>query len=303
MSTIPKKMGQKLFYLSLLLVFVLLLYTASFFFLPHISTLKNQNPHETAFMHYRLQQWKKTGKKRAIVHHWVALNNIAPIAVRAVIIAEDAKFWHHEGFDFEAIQHAIEKDIATRQFKFGASTITQQLVKNLYLNPSKNPLRKMKEAILTWRMERTLSKARIIELYLNVVEWGDGLFGIGAAAEHYYHVSASELSTHQAACLAVTLPNPIRYHPTSGERFVVHRSSKIIAYLLGSSRSKANPSALSHDTTSQPDTAAPTPPIDSVRPKPIESADSLLGELSAILDKVQASALHLDSVKTTPTEE
>jgi monofunctional biosynthetic peptidoglycan transglycosylase len=111
-----------------------------------------------------------------------------------VLIAEDDKFWTHEGFDYEAIQKAIEKDIKKRKFVLGGSTISQQLAKNLYLTPSKNPVRKIKEAILTWRLEKNLSKKRIIELYLNVVEWGDGLFGIEVAARHHFGKSVSDLT-------------------------------------------------------------------------------------------------------------
>ena len=116
--------------------------------------------------------------KKKVNQQWISLNRISPYAVKAVIIAEDDKFWAHEGFDFEAIQKAVEKDIKKKQFKAGGSTISQQLAKNLYLTPSKNPIRKIKEAILTWRLERNLSKRRIIELYLNVAEWGTASSGL-----------------------------------------------------------------------------------------------------------------------------
>jgi monofunctional biosynthetic peptidoglycan transglycosylase len=149
-----------------------------------------------------------------------------------VIISEDAKFWKHEGFDFEAIHYAVEKDLKARTFKLGASTITQQLAKNLYLSPSKNPVRKFKEAILTWRIEKTLSKRRILEIYLNSIEWGDAIFGIEAASHHYYQASAATLTARQAATLAAVLPNPIRYNPTSQQRFVVRRSEMIYKILV-----------------------------------------------------------------------
>ena len=121
------------------------------------------------------------------------MTRISPYVIKAVLIAEDDKFWSHEGFDFEAIQKAMEKDLKARRFKVGGSTISQQLAKNLYLTPSKNVLRKVKEAILTWRIERNLTKKRIIELYLNLVEWGEGIFGIEAAARHYFGKSAAAL--------------------------------------------------------------------------------------------------------------
>ena len=123
-------------------------------------------------MEYRENQWQAKGKKLTIQKKWVSLPNISPYLVKAIIIAEDDKFWSHHGFDVDAIQKALEKNIEKGKFKFGGSTISQQLVKNLYLTPAKNPVRKLKEAIITWRVEQTISKRRILELYLNVVEWG-----------------------------------------------------------------------------------------------------------------------------------
>ena len=141
-----------------------------------------------------------------------------------MLIAEDDKFYQHEGFDFEAIQKAMEKDLKEGKFKVGGSTISQQLAKNLYLTPSKNPVRKLKEAILTWRLERALPKKRIMELYLNVVEWGEGIFGIEAAARNYYGKPASALGPEESARLAAVLPNPRKYNPLSQSKFVVNRS-------------------------------------------------------------------------------
>ncbi|MDA8433336.1 MAG: monofunctional biosynthetic peptidoglycan transglycosylase, partial [Nitrospiraceae bacterium] len=179
------------------------------FVYPDVSALKKNNPKVTAMMKYREAEWRKEGKKYRIDQKWVSLSAISPYLIKAVLIGEDDKFWRHEGFDYEAMQKAIEKDIKAKKFKLGGSTISQQLAKNLYLSPSKNPLRKMREAIITWRMERTLSKKRILELYLNVAEWGDrGVFGIGAAARHYYGKPASELGPGEAARLAAVLPNP-----------------------------------------------------------------------------------------------
>jgi len=134
--------------------------------------------------------------------HNCACSGVSSNLVKAVLIAEDNKFWQHRGFDYEAIEMAIEKNIEAREFKSGASTISQQLAKNLYLSPSKNPVRKIKEAILTWRIEKTLSKRRILELYVNVAEWGDGIFGVEQAARTYYGVSAAGISPQQAARLA-----------------------------------------------------------------------------------------------------
>jgi monofunctional biosynthetic peptidoglycan transglycosylase len=172
--------GKKiLFVLFFLLLVPLLIY---FLALPDIGGLRTKNPSKTAFMEYREKEWAEKGLKRRIVKEWVPLPRLSPYLVKAVLIAEDDKFWKHEGFDFESIQKAIEKDLQAGRFKFGGSTISQQLARNLYLSPEKSLLRKAAEAVLTWKMERTLSKKRILEIYLNVVEWGQGIFGAEAAA-------------------------------------------------------------------------------------------------------------------------
>jgi len=199
---------------------------------PDISKLKKENPKETSLMKYRYEEWQRKGKKYRIKQIWVPLSSISPYLAKAVLISEDDKFWSHEGFDYEAIKKAIEKDIKAGKFKFGGSTISQQLIKNLYLSPSKNPIRKLREAIITWRMERVLSKRRILEIYLNVVEWGEGIFGIEAAARHYYGKSASELSPEEAARLAAVLPNPRKYSPLGDSRYVVNRSNLIYSIMV-----------------------------------------------------------------------
>ena len=195
---------------------------------PDIGRLKTENPRKTSFMEYREREWEREGKKYRIQQKWVPLSRISPYLMKAVLVAEDDKFWSHEGFDYEAIQKAIEKDIKAKKFKLGGSTISQQLAKNLYLSPSKNPIRKIREAIITWRMERALTKKRILELYLNVAEWGDkGIFGIEAASRHYFGKTASELSAEEAARLASILPNPRKYNPLGESRYVTHRSNLI----------------------------------------------------------------------------
>jgi monofunctional biosynthetic peptidoglycan transglycosylase len=203
-----------------------------YFVYPDVSKLRRVSPKKTAFMEYREKEWQSQGKKKKIIQQWVPLSQIPPYVIKAVIIAEDDKFWTHEGFDYEAMQKAIEKDIKKRKFALGGSTISQQLAKNLYLTPSKNPVRKIKEAILTWRLERNLSKKRIIEIYLNVVEWGDGLFGIEVAARHYFGKAVSDLTAQEAARLAAVLPNPRRYSPTGTSKFVENRSDKIYEIMI-----------------------------------------------------------------------
>ncbi|MCU0579120.1 MAG: monofunctional biosynthetic peptidoglycan transglycosylase, partial [Desulfobacterota bacterium] len=200
------------------------LYLGSYFFYPSVAVLKKENPHRTSFMEYRQQEWQREGKNIPIRQQWVPLSRISPFLIKAVTIAEDDKFYQHEGFDFEAMQQALEKDIKAGKFKAGGSTISQQLAKNLYLTPSKNPVRKVKEAVLTWRLEWVLSKKRIMELYLNVVEWGEGIFGAEMAARTWYGKAAAALGPEEAARLAVVLPNPRKYNPRSSSKYVANRS-------------------------------------------------------------------------------
>ncbi len=217
-------------------IFLLLLFLTPpllyFLVMPDVAGLKKKNPGKTAFMKYREKEWAQKGRKRRIVQVWVPLSRISPYLQKAVLIAEDDKFWKHEGFDFESIQKAIEKDLEAGKFKLGASTISQQLAKNLYLSPAKNPVRKIAEAVITWRMEKVLSKRRILELYLNVVEWGEGIYGAEAASRHYFGKPASELTAQEAARLAAVLPNPRRYNPAGEQRYVVNRSRIIYNIML-----------------------------------------------------------------------
>ncbi|MBI5198752.1 MAG: monofunctional biosynthetic peptidoglycan transglycosylase [Nitrospirae bacterium] len=215
----------------MLLIFILLsisglvYYTFTF---PNISKLKKENPKKTSFMEYRERASKKKGKSYKITQIWVPLSTVPSYFIKAALIAEDDKFWSHEGFDFEAIKKAIEKDIKKGKFAFGGSTITQQLARNLYLTPEKTLLRKIKEAIITWRIERVITKKRILELYLNVVEWGDGIFGIEAASRYYYNKPSSELTPEESARLAAVLPNPKRYSPTGESKYIEMRARLIL---------------------------------------------------------------------------
>ncbi|MHB8907423.1 MAG: monofunctional biosynthetic peptidoglycan transglycosylase [Syntrophales bacterium] len=205
---------------------------AAYLVYPNVSRLNQERPKKTSFMEYRERQWQRAGIRRKILQTWVPLARISPYVIKAVIIAEDDKFWAHEGFDFEAIQKALEKDLKKRKFQAGGSTISQQLVKNLYLTPSRNPVRKLKEAVLTWRLERNLSKRRIIEIYLNVAEWGNGIFGIEAASRHYFGKSAADLTAREAALLAVVLPSPLRYRPVGGGGYVEKRAEAILHIMV-----------------------------------------------------------------------
>jgi monofunctional biosynthetic peptidoglycan transglycosylase len=228
-----KKIARYLLIGAMLLGGAVLVYVASAFFYDDVSELQKKNPAKTAFMAHREFQWEFKGlKNKKITQVWVPLSKISPYMVKAVLIAEDDKFYSHEGFDFEAMQKALEKDIKAGKLKYGGSTISQQLAKNLFLSPSKNPLRKAKEVILTWRIENNLSKRRILELYLNVAEWGDGIFGIEAASRHYYGKSAAELTPMEAARLAVVLPSPLKLNPTGTSKYVEKRAEIVYGIMV-----------------------------------------------------------------------
>jgi monofunctional biosynthetic peptidoglycan transglycosylase len=169
------------------------------------------NPDSTAFMEMRLEELRKKDPRARLRQSWVPYGRISVHLKRAVVAAEDAKFVGHEGFDWEAIQQAIEKNERRGRVVAGASTISQQLAKNLFLSGRRSWLRKAQEAAITWMIETTMSKRRILELYLNVAEWGEGLFGAEAAALHHFGVPAASLGQEQAAWLAGALPSPRRY--------------------------------------------------------------------------------------------
>lgn len=213
-----------LFLLAFLASLAVAVNVVSYFIYPDVSKLKKKNPGKTNLMLYMEEKSRTKGRKLMISQDWVPLQGISVSLREAVLIAEDDKFWHHEGFDVEALQRALEEDIKNKKFKSGGSTITQQLAKNLYLTPSKNPLRKLKEAVLAWRLERSLSKARILEIYLNVAQWGEHIFGVEMASRHYYGKRASELTPWESARLASVLPNPKKYSPTGNSRYVEYRS-------------------------------------------------------------------------------
>jgi len=223
--TMGKGHFSKIWVFSMLLpAFLALVYSI---LMPDISRLKKENPAKSAFMEYRERQWKEKGRKVQVRQAWVPLSRISPYLVKAVLIAEDDKFWSHEGFDFDGIKQAIERDLQAGKLKFGGSTITQQLARNVYLSPDKSFWRKIREAAITWRMEQVLSKKRILELYLNVVEWGDGIFGAEAASRHYFEKPAAELSPREAARLAVVLPSPRKLNPAGNQRYVESRAEAI----------------------------------------------------------------------------
>lgn len=186
--------------------FALLAY--AYLTLPDVRPLATANPSTTAFMDLRERDARANGATPRRLQRWVAYSRISPDLKRAVLVAEDDAFWQHEGVDLVQLQESIEADWARGRFFRGGSTITQQLAKNLYLSPSKNPLRKVRELIIARRLEAELKKSRILELYLNVIEWGDGVYGAEAAARTYFHTSAAALGPSDSALLAAAIVNP-----------------------------------------------------------------------------------------------
>lgn len=198
--------------------------------LPDVSALAGTNPRTTALMEQRASEAKAKAKGniRASRRDWVPLNRIAPHAVLAVVTMEDDRFWRHEGFDFVEMKEAVQKNWEKKSWRRGASTITQQLAKNLYFGTEKNLWRKVREAATAWKIERALSKRRILEIYMNVVEWGNGIYGIEAASRHYFGKSPADLSVDEAVRLAVVLPSPRRYDPRGSSAFVENRRSVLL---------------------------------------------------------------------------
>ena len=194
---------------AVILIAVGFVYAASLYVtLPDVRTLRTSNPETTAFMELRAREARAKGQPPRRVHRWVSYARISPHLKRAVLVSEDAKFWQHEGVDFEQIKESMEVNIERGEFARGASTITQQLAKNLYLSPSKNPVRKLRELLIARRLEAELTKQRILELYLNVIEWGDGVYGAEAAARTHFGRSAADLGPSEAALLAAAIVNP-----------------------------------------------------------------------------------------------
>ena len=195
----------------------------------HVLWWKAYEPATTAFMEARIERLREKDPRAKLEQRWVPYERISTQLKRAVVAAEDAKFVDHEGFDWEAISKAIEKNERKGKVVSGASTISQQLAKNLFLSGERSWLRKGEEAVITWMLESTLSKRRILELYLNFAEWGEGVFGAEAAARHHFGVAAAALSPTQAAFLAAILPSPRRYAPDRITPYVAGRIETILA--------------------------------------------------------------------------
>ena len=187
------------------------------------------DPGTTRFMEIRLAELRVKNPEAELQKQWVPYERISPHLKRAIIAAEDAKFVDHEGFDWEGIQKAMEKNQKKGRYVAGGSTISQQLAKNLFLSPTKSYFRKAEEAIITLMLENLWSKRRIFEVYLNVIEWGNGVFGAEAAARHYFGIGADRLGPEQAARLAGMVPNPRYYDKNRGAPGLARKTAIILA--------------------------------------------------------------------------
>ena len=198
-------------------------------FLLHIAYWAKFDPQRTSFMERRLDELRVRNPKAEIRHQWADYARISVHLKRAVIAAEDAKFIDHEGFDWEGIQRALERNQQRGRVVAGGSTISQQLAKNLFLSGERSVLRKGQEALITVMLEAVMEKRRILEIYLNVAEWGEGVFGAEAAARHYFGAGAASLSPGQAARLAAMLPRPRYYDRNRGSAYLERYSERILA--------------------------------------------------------------------------
>ena len=262
----------------IVIVAVVLLVGYEWITFPDVAALATNPPATTAFMEQRKAELRAAGKSDAIDYRWVPYARISPYLRRAVLVAEDDTFFEHGGVDVNALQEAIRKDWEHKKMTHGGSTITQQLAKNLYLSPSRNPLRKVKEYFIARSLESHLSKKRILELYLNVVEMGERVYGAEAASQAYFHTSASALSPSQAALLAGCLPNPRVMSPASPNKRLRFRQRMVLSrmkrwgYLFEKevlTEKRPEPAAPATATTATVDTALQqTPPTDTATPEP-----------------------------------
>jgi monofunctional glycosyltransferase len=193
--------------------------------LPDVIPLKKTNPTVTSLMEQRASEAHRNVRP---LRGWASFNSISPNLRNAVLIAEDSAFFQHSGYDLVEIKEAVKRDWREGRFVRGASTITQQLAKNLYLSTSRNPLRKIREFFIAQELERYLEKPRIFEIYLNVIEWGDGIYGIDQAARSYFGKSPSQLLPEEGAILAAMIPNPRRYSPARNLKYLEKRKAEIL---------------------------------------------------------------------------
>ena len=198
-----------------------------------LDPLARHAPARTALMKERIDEARDQGHRLRIDQRWVPYESISPLLRRAVLVSEDDAFFSHNGLDWNGMREAAKKDLEAGRVVRGGSTVTQQLAKNLYLGDARTPVRKLREMALALRLEQALTKRRIFELYLNLIEWGDGIFGVEAAARRYFGVSAAELNPRQACLLAAVIPNPHRFSVLRPSRRVERRVRIIASRLHG----------------------------------------------------------------------
>jgi len=196
--------------------------------LPDAAPLKRSRPRTTAYIELRRESARRAGRKFSPQMIWAPWDRISENLKHAVLVAEDDTFYQHQGVDWDSVKVALRKDWQLKRFAYGGSTITQQVARNLYLSPSKNPLRKLKELLIARQLERVLGKRRIFELYLNIVEWGRGVYGAEAAAQLYFKKSAADLTPDEAVAMAVVLPNPRRWNPAARGRYVERNVRRVM---------------------------------------------------------------------------
>jgi monofunctional glycosyltransferase len=240
--------------------------------LPDVRRLATENPTTTTMIELRTKQAADQGKPFKVRWEWRPLSRISPYLQHAVVFAEDDKFWKHEGVDWEAMKLAAEHDWRERTLERGASTIAQQLAKNLFLSPSRNPIRKVRELFIARRLDHDLGKPRVLELYLNIAEWGDGVFGAEAAARRWFGCSAAALRPVQAARLAAALPNPFTRNPEVKSRALTRKAARLVrgmhrAGLIDDETYEAAERELGIGPPVPEAAAAPTPPPEEAAPE------------------------------------
>lgn len=212
-----------------ILTVLIALVLVQFWFLLHIWYWVDHNPGSTAFMNARLERLREKSPNTSLNFRWVPYQRISSNLKRAIVVAEDAKFLDHEGFDWEGIQKAYERNRQKGKVVAGGSTISQQLAKNLFLSGERTWWRKAQEAAITVMLETVMTKRRILEIYLNVIEWGNGVFGAEAAAQYHFGVAASDLSAAQGAQLAAMVPSPRRYKAGTETPYLLKRTEIILS--------------------------------------------------------------------------
>jgi monofunctional biosynthetic peptidoglycan transglycosylase len=225
---------------------------------PDVRPLRTTRPETTAFMELRAREARARGEEPKRDQRWVPYSRISPQLVRAVLVTEDAAFWQHAGVDYQQIKESLEVNLERGEFARGASTITQQLAKNLYLSPSKNPVRKIRELMIARRLEHELPKQRILELYLNVIEWGDGIYGAEAAARTYFRKPASRLDAGEAALLAAAIANPRVMNPGNPTARLRRRQQMVLGRMGGV---KPPPVVAEEAAPGEEEAILPVPPL------------------------------------------